>query len=241
MGLFDLFRPKWKHSDSNKRLEAINEVTDQNVLCEISINDEDSEVRQAALRLISDWKVRKATVKRITDENILFNIAQNDDNWVVRTEAVWKINNEDQLVHIAKTDQDRSVAEAAVRRIYNKDKLINISQSEADIDIRKQAENQIKKVNEGFKKPYSVSERSLNMERNEAFGVLFDKKKIVRALWFADHSSAVNKMRVRMILSFQKSEGKTVLNEDYAAAIKGSCSIDKDGKGGYIMMFPSIV
>ena len=33
MGLFDLFRPKWKHSDSNKRLEAINEVTDQNVLC----------------------------------------------------------------------------------------------------------------------------------------------------------------------------------------------------------------
>ena len=49
MGLFDFFKPDWKHSDPRVRQKSIERVTETLVLAEILSTDEDSNVRQAVL------------------------------------------------------------------------------------------------------------------------------------------------------------------------------------------------
>ncbi len=55
MGLIDLFRPKWKHSNPDVRLAAVEELdTDSNALSEVASRDADPRLRTAALRRIED-------------------------------------------------------------------------------------------------------------------------------------------------------------------------------------------
>ena len=39
MGFFDLFKPKWKHSNPEIRKAAIDKITDQSILADILKND----------------------------------------------------------------------------------------------------------------------------------------------------------------------------------------------------------
>ena len=79
MGFSDLFKPKWKHSESIVRQEAVKKITNQKILAEISKNEAES-------------FVRKEAVKKITDQKILAKIAKNDAESFVREEAVEKLN-----------------------------------------------------------------------------------------------------------------------------------------------------
>lgn len=48
MGLWDLFRPKWRRSNWHVRKAAVGKVTDQVLLARIALEDEDKDVRRAA-------------------------------------------------------------------------------------------------------------------------------------------------------------------------------------------------
>jgi hypothetical protein len=39
MGLFDIFRPRWKHSDALVRKAAVEKLTDQGRLWKIAVSD----------------------------------------------------------------------------------------------------------------------------------------------------------------------------------------------------------
>jgi hypothetical protein len=78
MGLLDLFKPAWQHSDWKKRRKAVEKITDQSILKEVVLKDKESFVRRAAV-----WK--------ITDQAFLREVALKDKNEVVRYAAVSRI------------------------------------------------------------------------------------------------------------------------------------------------------
>lgn len=48
MGLVNLFRPKWQHTDPKVRIAALKNVRDLQILSELAENDDDHAVREAA-------------------------------------------------------------------------------------------------------------------------------------------------------------------------------------------------
>lgn len=57
MAFFNLFKPKWQHSDPRVRLKAVTEALDIDTptLAQIATSDDDATVRQAAANRINDW------------------------------------------------------------------------------------------------------------------------------------------------------------------------------------------
>lgn len=104
MGLFDLFRPKWKHSDPDTRLEAAREMTDQTLLRQMAATDRDWFVRHRVFDIIreqdpgdsafaflaknsTDEEIRRKAVKKLRDESVLEDVAKNDKYRYVRDAA----------------------------------------------------------------------------------------------------------------------------------------------------------
>lgn len=104
MGLFDLFRPKWKHSDPDTRLEAAREMTDQILLRQMAATDRDWFVRHRVFDIIreqdpgdsafaflaknsTDEEIRRKAVKKLRDETVLEDVAKNDKYRYVRDAA----------------------------------------------------------------------------------------------------------------------------------------------------------
>lgn len=56
MGFFDLFKPKWEHSNANVRKAAVEKLIDQRILEKIAENDDDEDVRKAANIKIKDHR-----------------------------------------------------------------------------------------------------------------------------------------------------------------------------------------
>lgn len=81
MALKDLFRPKWKHSQSYTRLKAIANISDTKILAKMATTD-------------SSKSVRKEAVEKLSDTGILTKIAKNDNSWEVRRAAYLKLGNE---------------------------------------------------------------------------------------------------------------------------------------------------
>jgi hypothetical protein len=93
--------------DFTLRKNAINGITEQNVLIKFAKNDK-------------SFEVRKRAVENITDENILIEIAKNvSENEEVRKTAISKINDNSILANIAITENDEKngVGVCAVTKI----------------------------------------------------------------------------------------------------------------------------
>lgn len=104
MGLFDLFRPKWKHSDPDVRLAAASEVADENILIEMAAKDREWFVRHNALDVLHarncgqhayahlarharDEEIRRKAIKRLTDQAVLQEVATGDKYRYIRDAA----------------------------------------------------------------------------------------------------------------------------------------------------------
>jgi hypothetical protein len=78
MGIADLFRPKWKHSNPVVCREAVQSLMDQLVLADLAKSDEDAWVRQIA-------------VGRVTAQHALAAAAKKDGHSTVREIAVGRL------------------------------------------------------------------------------------------------------------------------------------------------------
>lgn len=86
------------------RIRAVNKLSDQNMLYEIALKDDNYEVRGAAMKHLSQSLLAKATtesqesgvrlqaVSFLSDQIELINIAQNNNNWEVRKASFKKLN-----------------------------------------------------------------------------------------------------------------------------------------------------
>lgn len=104
MGLFDVFRPKWKHSDPDVRVAAASELDDENILIEMAAKDREWFVRHHAFdvlrsrdcgqhvyaqlaRTASDEEIRRKAIKKLTDQAVLQEVAANDKYRYIRDAA----------------------------------------------------------------------------------------------------------------------------------------------------------
>jgi len=108
MGLFDLFRPKWKHSDGDVRLAAAKEVEDLGILVEMCCTDRDWFVRQGVFSILRE---------RQPPEEIFARLAKEADDTEIRRKAVKLLHDEKALEYVAQNDKYRYIREAAEYRL----------------------------------------------------------------------------------------------------------------------------
>ena len=104
MGVFDAFRPKWKHSNPDVRVAAAKEVSDEKILIEMASTDSEWFVRHGAFdelrsrncgqhvytalaRAASDEEIRRKAIKKLTDQTVLQQVANQDKYKYVRDAA----------------------------------------------------------------------------------------------------------------------------------------------------------
>lgn len=104
MGFLDLFRPKWKHSDPNVRLEAIKDL---------SADDDLPRLVQVA-RHDRDVRVRRIAIKKIDDPDLLLEVAQAEPDEDLRRDALDKAS-ERMLAAALQADAAAEAAEAIGR------------------------------------------------------------------------------------------------------------------------------
>lgn len=113
MGLLDLFRPRWKHSDPTVRMEAIRDLTPEDIV----------ELGQVAKR-DKDVRVRRLALKKINDPGLLAEIAESDADESLRKDAAEKRGSV--LFAGAVSDEDESAALAAVAQIEQSAWLVDV-------------------------------------------------------------------------------------------------------------------
>lgn len=100
MGILDLFRPKWKHSDPEKRRVAVEKIEDEYFVNEVVWFSKHSDTILFAIERISDAtyleaiatvhkskEAREAVVKKTSNRLLLEKIAKNDKDMNVRFAA----------------------------------------------------------------------------------------------------------------------------------------------------------
>lgn len=109
MGLLNWFRPAWRHSNADVRLESIRGIEDPAILVEIVVRDGEWFVRHeafAALRALNpdetyyhrlmresgDEEIRRKAIKRMTDEAEIERVAREDKYLYIRDAATHRLN-----------------------------------------------------------------------------------------------------------------------------------------------------
>ncbi|OGR30100.1 MAG: hypothetical protein A2139_11685 [Desulfobacca sp. RBG_16_60_12] len=104
MGFFDIFKPKWKHTNVDIRREAIIQLEDQSILSEIAETDPDEEIRNEA-------------IKRINDPSVLAKILNKDRSTIEKRVAI--LSDEEEVI-FKRHNNDLSQVESAARKHFEK-------------------------------------------------------------------------------------------------------------------------
>ena len=108
MGLFNLFRPRWKHSNPDVRIEAAGALPDMETLQQMAANDRDWFVRHRVFDIVRD---------RHPGDDVYAFLAKNSLDEEIRRKAVKKLKDEEVLEEVAKNDQYRYIRDAAEHRL----------------------------------------------------------------------------------------------------------------------------
>ena len=108
MGLLNLFRPQWKHSDPDERRRAIETMQDPAILAEMIVSDGEWFVRHEAFAALRDLKPSQEHYKRLMREC-------SDEE--VRRKVVKVMSDEAELERVASEDQYQYIRDAAQHRL----------------------------------------------------------------------------------------------------------------------------
>ena len=151
MGLRDLFKPKWEHSDAKVRAAAVATLEDTSTVAKLAQFDEDRDVRLAAVGRLDDQptletvatsdaerSVRIAALERVRSQETLERIATSDPNVAVR-EAAMKLVDDKTKVGLATSGTDSRTRLEAVMAIGDADNLVEVILKSTHGDVRKPA------------------------------------------------------------------------------------------------------
>ncbi len=108
MGLLNLFRPKWRHSNPDVRKQAISEIRDPHLLVDIIVSDGEWFVRHEAFSALRELGPDDASYGRLVRES-------GDEE--IRRKAVKQMTDESELERVAREDQYRYIRDAAEHRL----------------------------------------------------------------------------------------------------------------------------
>jgi hypothetical protein len=139
MAFKDLFVPKWRHSDPERRLQAVDAIDDDTILGRICLEDEDERIRLGAIKRIraektlqevfsstSDQALKERIIPLLGDEHFLESVAKNDPRGGNRIKAVAQLRNPQSLLAIVLDDPSVGVREAALKRITSQEDLYTV-------------------------------------------------------------------------------------------------------------------
>lgn len=126
MGLLDLFRPRWKHSDPSVRAEAIKDFSPEDLprLAQVARHD-------------SDPRIRRIALKKIVDPDLLGEVAKNDPDEGLRRDAAEKAS--ELLLAVALSGEEEARSVAAVGRLSTPRALVDVACKAALTPARKAA------------------------------------------------------------------------------------------------------
>jgi hypothetical protein len=125
MGLADLFRPKWRHSNPEVRIEAVRQLGEDQttVLATVAERDPDARVRRVAL-------------KRIDDVALLYRVAEHDPDPALREAAA---DRADERVLASANGDDERAALAALEKLKSPRQMAQVAQKAAHASVRERA------------------------------------------------------------------------------------------------------
>src|SRR5690349_11331409 len=104
MGIFDLFRPRWKHSDPETRAAAVRALrgsSDPDALAKLAEDETDSAVRKVAaeqlgerllaLALGADETLARSALERLREARALAKVARNGALTSLRMAAIARV------------------------------------------------------------------------------------------------------------------------------------------------------
>ena len=108
MGLLNLFRPKWRHSDADIRHASIQETDDPAILVEMIVRDSEWFVRHDAFAALRDLG---------PDEEHYCRLMRDSGDEEIRRKAVKVMTDQSELARVAREDKYRYIREAAQHRL----------------------------------------------------------------------------------------------------------------------------
>ncbi|MFH1129812.1 MAG: DUF349 domain-containing protein [Pseudomonadota bacterium] len=156
MGLTDLFRPKWKHSDTSVRSTAVRslDAEETSLLAEIIATDRDDGVRRLAIKKIADPEILTNLAKEKLEgaqqqlalqraASLWALVAMQDDNAPRAEAALAQLSDEKNLSEVAKQARLEHVRQAALERLTDPKLLAEVARLAKEQTTRLAALNQI--------------------------------------------------------------------------------------------------
>lgn len=133
MGLFDFFKPDWKHSDPRVRQKSIDRVTDTEVLAEILDTDEDAGVKQTILVSLNTIPKMKEVLSKLKSDQKAVLDKQLQKAYFEESlkagsleEAHLSELNQHQLSRIARESKSEAVQKAAVENLSDESEISSV-------------------------------------------------------------------------------------------------------------------
>ncbi|MDX2021069.1 MAG: hypothetical protein SF187_12585 [Deltaproteobacteria bacterium] len=156
MGLLDVFRPRWKHSNPEVRLEAVKTLDDDEVLAQAASRDEDDRIRRLAIKqLIDPWRLKNVASVQSDEKLRAMALGRARELFVEialsgrETEgsalaAVRDLDSQEHLADIALKATRAAVRTQALDLVVAKGALVNIVRKSTDPELRRSAVARIK-------------------------------------------------------------------------------------------------
>jgi len=203
MGFFDLFRPKWKHSDADVRAEAVKQLgaDDDKLLAEVLKHDPDARIRRIALKKIDDPQLLGQVADGDPDEAlrrdaaekaqaVLQSAAISDGDEVRSLNALERLKAQKAIAEVAKRAGFESVRKAALARLDDDKAVADVARRSDDPHLRRQAVERVADdavlreiaINDGAKEVALAAVERISDEQALENVVKKAKSKVVKAL-----------------------------------------------------------
>lgn len=106
--MLNWFRPRWKHSNPDKRRDALAEISDPAILVEVIVSDGEWFVRHEAFSKLRDFNPDQSHYHRLMRE------AEDEE---IRRKVVKVMTDETELQRVAERDQYQYIRDAAEHRL----------------------------------------------------------------------------------------------------------------------------
>ena len=214
MGLLDVFRPRWKHSNPEIRLEAIRKLDDDEALAQSASRDGDERIRRLAIKqLIDPWRLQNVAGVQTDDKLRLMALGRARELFVEialsskETErsalaAVRDLDSQEHLADIAMKATRAAVRTQALDLVVSKGALVSIVRKSTNVDLRRGALARI--ADADALKQLALHERDVQFA-----GLLLDRlgpSELIEVAQKARHKSVAKMARQRAHLDDVKTE-----------------------------------
>lgn len=158
MALSDLFKPKWQHSNLQKRLNAVAQIEDQDLLAKIAKLSDSRPTILAAMKKITsqevlasiaqshkDSWVREQAVSAITDQETLYKITKNsNEEFEVRLSGAKLLTDQSLLTKVAMENNGQVFQQTIIDKLEEEASLIEVVKNSKSVAARGMAAKKIK-------------------------------------------------------------------------------------------------